>query len=1259
MNPERWRQVEDLYHSALEQPAALRLGFLAQACGGDRELQHKIEALLAQSVSQPKHSSADYGGFLDRPAWENAPDLLDETAQFENGSQLGPYRLSGKIGKGGMATVYRAHDSRLGRDVAIKVVSAQFSARVEREARAIAALNHPHICTLHDVGPDYLVMEFCEGETLAARMSRGMLPLTETLRYGAQIADALAEAHRLGIVHRDIKPQNIMLTAGDRVKVLDFGIAGRTGLLAPDEATGGAATAAGAIIGTLRYMSPEQAHGEETDARSDIFSLGILLYELLAGQHPFAGPDVRDTLSAILTQEPRAIPVSSPVPVDLRDVVWKCLEKDMTRRCQTAGELSSQLAGIAARMENTRGPASGVSGAPIPLPPALAAIGTDAVFVGRDPELRSLAAAWEHSKSGRRSLVLIAGEAGIGKTRLCAEFARSCAAQGATVLSGRSDEQALLPYQPFIEALQWYVTMCPQPDLLSQLSEIGGGAELRLLLPELVRRVPALPALASMDAEGQRFRLFEAVSAFLAAISRSRPVLVVFDDLQWADQPSLLMLRHLARAPGPARLCVVANYRDSEPERGKLLAGIFADLRRELFTARISLTGLGRPHVNELVESMAHGAPGRLVEAVAENAGGNPFFVGEMVRHLIETGALDVLRDTITARRPDLGVPEGIKDVIRQRLGRLSEDCNQVLALAAVIGQEFDLTLLENLSGVPEDRLLDVIDEGFRAQLIGEVAWGRDRCRFVHALIRETLYDDLSGPRRARLHRRIGETMERLAADDPPLADLAWHFARTAAIGGVEKAVDYATRAGDGAARSLAHEEAARFYEMALGALDFARSGPETAAARRGLHARRGRAFTAIGQWRFARLEFESALGYLDSIAIEERCELLLGMAYAAMWLGGEVASVIDTASEALLLAEQLPGRSDLVADAMSTISQCKIFSGDLEGSIVQSSRARELAPGVAIMPYAFGTLSLHLAGRSGEALALGRKAAEIARSAHNTLFTMFSLPHFATSLAAVGEYAQALQVFAEARAFGRKYGVIGPLARVIAFEAGMHLSLFDFAGAEALQREAREMAAGADFAPAFISSAIDLLFTFARTGQPGAAEALLKDTAHAAAAHPWHRGLWGVRMSQARAELSLARQDRSLAIEEAATAAVQSRALGRPKYEALALITSARALGELHRTHQAAANARRAIAFARRTGDPALLLSALDVLLALDGDDPLLAEALTLISNITAALKTADETLQSRFAASETVRRIQTHSSLARSKERSGHATP
>ena len=266
-------------------------------------------------------------------------------------------------------------------------------------------------------------------------------------------------------------------------------------MLAPESVTVGAATRPRALSLAPSVTCRRSRLAVKSLTREATYSAsGFSCMRCLSASIHWRGADVRDTLSAILTQEPREIPVDSPVPLDLRDVVWKCLEKDKTSALSNRRG-AFQAVGWLRRRRDTRSPAAG---APVPLPPALAAIGTDGLFVGRDPEQRSLAAAWEHSESGQRSLVLIAGEAGIGKTRLCAEFARSSAAEGATVLAGRSDEQALLPYQPFIEALQWYVTMCPQPDLLTQLSEMGGGAELRLLLPELVRRVPALPALTPM-----------------------------------------------------------------------------------------------------------------------------------------------------------------------------------------------------------------------------------------------------------------------------------------------------------------------------------------------------------------------------------------------------------------------------------------------------------------------------------------------------------------------------------------------------------------------------------------------------------------------------------------------------------------------------------------------------------------------------------------------------------------------------------------
>ena len=244
MNAERFRQIEELYHSAREREPSERSAFLAEACRGDEELRRKVELLLAQDVS---NDDASGGKILDQPAH----DLFADPTRtlVETGSRLGPYQIEALLGAGGMGEVYRAADTRLDRKVAIKISARQFSGRFEREARAISALNHPHICTLYDVGPNYLVMELVEGETLAARLKKGPLPMELVLRYGAEIADALAAAHQKGITHRDLKPANIMVTKSG-VKVLDFGLAKTQ----RDESL----TASRAIMGTPAYMAPEQ-----------------------------------------------------------------------------------------------------------------------------------------------------------------------------------------------------------------------------------------------------------------------------------------------------------------------------------------------------------------------------------------------------------------------------------------------------------------------------------------------------------------------------------------------------------------------------------------------------------------------------------------------------------------------------------------------------------------------------------------------------------------------------------------------------------------------------------------------------------------------------------------------------------------------------------------------------------------------------------------------------------------------------------------
>src|SRR3984893_9297779 len=251
MTPERFRQIEELYHAACEGTAEERAVLLAET---DPELRREIESLLAHRTG---------GEFLESPAIQNAPQLLDNSMidALAPGACLGPYRIESKRGEGGMGHVFRAVDTRLGRAVAVKITREQFSAWFEREARAISALNHPNICTLHAVGPNYLVMELVEGETLAARLKNGPLPIQTAILYGSQITAALVEAHGKGIIHRDLKPGNIMVGKSG-VKVLDFGLA-RVG---QDETV----TASQMIVGTPAYMAPEQRQGRPTDARTDI-----------------------------------------------------------------------------------------------------------------------------------------------------------------------------------------------------------------------------------------------------------------------------------------------------------------------------------------------------------------------------------------------------------------------------------------------------------------------------------------------------------------------------------------------------------------------------------------------------------------------------------------------------------------------------------------------------------------------------------------------------------------------------------------------------------------------------------------------------------------------------------------------------------------------------------------------------------------------------------------------------------------------------
>ncbi|BDB44881.1 BTAD domain-containing putative transcriptional regulator [Mycobacterium kiyosense] len=429
------------------------------------------------------------------------------------------------------------------------------------------------------------------------------------------------------------------------------------------------------------------------------------------------------------------------------------------------------------------------------LPPVLIGPGP---FVGRGPELAQLISAWQARGT---HAVLIAGEPGVGKTRLAGEWSQQAYGHGAAVLYGRCDEDLGAPYQPFAEALRWLVP-CVGAD---RLRGLRGVEALLPLVPGLPDIVPDLPAPASADPDTERYALFDAVVALLEITSAAAPLGLILDDLHWAAKPTLLLLRHLLRFGDHARVQVVGTYRSTDLDRSHPLAAMLADLHRDGTASRLSLSGLDEHDVTAYVAEAGY-EDEQLAHALASVTGGNPFFLIEALRHVDESGGV---WDQST-------LPQGVREAVSRRLSRLSMETNKALSAAAVVGSRFAVELVEQVVG--ED-LVDAFDEAAKAGLVIEEPGGR--YRFNHALVRQSLLAELASVRRMRLHQRIATTLENQpGADDPMLAELAHHYFECAWAGNASKAVFYCRRAADQAMARLAYEGAADLYGHALHALE-------------------------------------------------------------------------------------------------------------------------------------------------------------------------------------------------------------------------------------------------------------------------------------------------------------------------------------------------------------------------------------------------------------------------------------------------------
>ncbi|WP_156746587.1 BTAD domain-containing putative transcriptional regulator, partial [Mycobacterium sp. E1715] len=432
------------------------------------------------------------------------------------------------------------------------------------------------------------------------------------------------------------------------------------------------------------------------------------------------------------------------------------------------------------------------------LPAVLAGRGP---FVGRGHELERLASGWQTALAGGTNAMLIAGEPGVGKTRLAGEWSRQAHDQGALVIYGRCDEDLGAPYQPFAEALRSLVPCLGA----SGLRGLRGVEALLTLIPGLTDVLPDLAAPTRADPDTERYALFDAVVALLAMASARAPVVLILDDLHWAAKPTLLLLRHLLRFGEQARLQIIGTYRSTDLDRAHPLAAMLADLHRDGTASRLALSGLDEDDVTAYVAEAGYNDE-ELARALASVTGGNPFFLIEALRHVDESGG----------RWDQSTLPQGVREAVSRRLSRLPAEANKALAAAAVVGSRFALELVERVVG---DDLVDAFDEACKAGIVIEEPGGR--YRFNHALVRQSLLAELPSVRRMRLHQRIATTLEsEPGADEELLAELAYHYFECAWAGNAAKAVEYCRRAADQAMTRLAYEGAADLYDRALHALE-------------------------------------------------------------------------------------------------------------------------------------------------------------------------------------------------------------------------------------------------------------------------------------------------------------------------------------------------------------------------------------------------------------------------------------------------------
>ena len=881
------------------------------------------------------------------------------------GARVGPYEILSQLGSGGMGEVYRAHDPRLGRDIALKVIRHALVAhdgsqedaleRLLREATLASALNHPNIVTIHEtgiVGSDrYIAMELVEGQTLR-QLAGGGLPLDRVIHLARQIAEALAVAHAARIVHRDIKPDNVMVRPDGYVKLLDFGLAKlhRTTVAAGSAATG-IATEPGLIIGTIGYMSPEQARGEPVALEADIFALGVLLYELVAGRHPFMAASKLGTLHALMWEAPEPPSVVNPdVPRALDQLILEMLQKDPRLR-PGASEVLYRLgladdSAIATALSSVRVAPRGSR--------------TPRSIVGRDLEMDALLHEYERASRGQGRVVVLSAEAGIGKTTILDAFIKLLQDRGEAVRVGRGRCSERLAgseaYLPVLEVL----------DSLQHSEQHGGLSRLlRALAPSwYVQIMPpteddsSAVRLAADTALGSQERLKREIATLLDEVARMQTVVLCFDDMHWADPSTTDLIAYLAHRIEDMRLLILVTCRPSvlaqarHPFLPVKLDLIARGVCREIHPGPLDETAIGRYLTLQFTE---HNFPKRFASVIHQRTEGHPLFVVDLIRDLRRRQMLRqqdgkwILAEDLAAL--EKAMPESVRSLVQRKMDALDDADRKLLGAASVQGVDFDSAVVADVLKRPHDEVEDALERLEREHALvrfvdeyeadnGELTL---RYRFAHHIYHNAFDASLRATRRVslsqavaqRLIARLGTEPCDCAADIALLLESARDYLQAA---------EYWDRAAQASARLYAHDETARLAQRGLGLLERLPESPQKAAVEVGLQmtyglsvkTSKGYAVPEVGR-AYARAR-ELCRQIQDPARI---VPVLVGLA-AHHVVSGEITTSRDVALEMLDLFNRL-GDPNLQMLGQWSLGAALFHIGELEVSHEHLARGLEL----------------------------------------------------------------------------------------------------------------------------------------------------------------------------------------------------------------------------------------------------------------------------------------------------------------------------